>query len=263
MQETLRAERDLGGGLLAGGVAYRVFLWLVPFGLVVAALFSYWTELDPDGLESAARDFGIGAAAALSATEALQHGTQNATLVLLFGLALLAWFTLGALRALVLAYSLAWQLEPTRIRRPFRAIVFFNGLFLVGFFSSVALAWLHEQVGATAILSTAAYIVLAFAIVLLAMWHLPHRASRPRELAPGALLVAVGSELVHVAVVLYLAPRLGRAEETYGALGAAATMLIWLYVLSRLFTGAAFFNATLQARRRQETEAGPGTAAST
>ena len=31
--------------------------------------------------------------------------------------------------------------------------------------------------------------------------------------------------------VFYFAPRLGRSEETYGAFGAAATLLIWLYVL--------------------------------
>ena len=46
-------------------------------------------------------------------------------------------------------------------------------------------------------------------------------------------------------MLFYFAPRLGRSEETYGAFGTAATMLVWLYVLSRLITGAAFLNATL------------------
>ena len=62
---------------------------------------------------------------------------------------------------------------------------------------------------------------------------------------PGALLVAVGYESFQIAVIFYFAPRLGRSEETYGALGIAATMLVWLYVLSRLVTGGAFLNATL------------------
>jgi hypothetical protein len=60
-------ERELGGGLIAGGVAFRVFLWLVPFGLVVAALLSFWSEHDPEGLEEASREFGVGAAAAEAA----------------------------------------------------------------------------------------------------------------------------------------------------------------------------------------------------
>ena len=143
--EALQNERDLGGGLIAGGVAFRIFLWLVPFGLVVAAVFSFWTELDPDGLESAARNLGIGAAAAQAASEALELGDRNRLFVLLFGLVFLAWFTIGAVRALVLAYALAWQLKPPRIRRPFHAVAIFNGLFLLAILSSVAETWLKPS----------------------------------------------------------------------------------------------------------------------
>jgi uncharacterized BrkB/YihY/UPF0761 family membrane protein len=252
VRDVLQNERELGGGLIAGGVAFRLFLWLVPLGLVVAALLSFWSEHDADGLESAARRFGVGAAAADAAAEALQQGDRGALAALLVGLVFLAWFTLGALRALILAYALAWQLKPPRIRRPLHAIALFNVLFLLEILSSTGVAWLREQVGVTAVLGTAVTLTLTTAIALCAMWLLPHRATRPRELLPGAVLVAVGEQLIRVAVVFYFAPRLGRSEETYGAFGAAATMLVWLYVISRLITGAAFLNATLWMRRQQE-----------
>lgn len=251
VQEVLQNERELGGGLIAGGVAFRIFLWLVPFGLVVAAVLSFWRDLDPDGLETAARRFGVGAAAAQAASEALQASDRNAFLVLAFGLVLLAWFTLGAVRALVLAHALAWQLEPPRIRRPFRALAIFNGLFLLAILSSVGTAWLEAAIGRTALLGTAVALAVGIGIGIYAMWLLPHRATDIRELLPGAALVAVGYELVQIAVIFYFAPRLGRSEETYGAFGTAATMLVWLYVLSRLITVAAFLNATLWYRRRQ------------
>ncbi len=251
VREVLQNERELGGGLIAGGVAFRIFLWLVPFGLVAAAVLSFWSEQDPDGLESAARSFGVGAAAAQAGSEALQFGDRNAFLVLLFGLVLLAWFTLGAVRALVLAYALAWQLEPPRIRRPHRTLAVFNGLFLLAILSSAGETWLEAHLGSTALLGTALTLALTLGIGLYAMWLLPHRATHVRELLPGALLVTVGHQLVQIAVIFYFAPRLGRSEETYGAFGTAATMLIWLYVLSRLVTGAAFLNATLWGRRRR------------
>ncbi len=54
---------------------------------------------------------------------------------------------------------------------------------------------------------------------------------------------------MQLVVLFYFAPQLGEAEETYGAFGTAATMLVWLYVLSRLVTGAAFLNATLWERQ--------------
>jgi membrane protein len=83
------------------------------------------------------------------------------------------------------------------------------------------------------------------------MWLLPHRATDVRELLPGALLATFSYQLVQIAVIFYFAPRLGRSEETYGAFGTAATTLVWLYVLSRLVTLAAFLYATLWDRRRR------------
>jgi len=253
VREVLQSERDLGGGLIAGGVAFRIFLWLVPFGLVVAAALSFWSELDPDGLESSARRFGIGAAAAQAASEALELGDRNRVVVLVFGLFLLAWFTIGAVRALLLAYALAWRLEPPRIRRPFRVVAVFNGLFLLAILAAVGEAWLEAQIGRAAVLGTALTFLVTLGVALFAMWLLPHRAAHARELVPGALLFTVGHQLVQIAVIFYFAPRLGRSEETYGAFGTAATMLVWLYVLSRLVTGAAFLNATLWDRRRRAT----------
>jgi uncharacterized BrkB/YihY/UPF0761 family membrane protein len=249
VREVVETERDLGGGLIAGGVAFRIFLWLVPLGLVVAALLSFWVEHDEEGLEDATREFGIGAAAAQAAADALQTGDRNAGLVLVFGLVMLAWFSLGAVRALILAHALAWQLKPPRIRRPFRVIAVFNGL-LVGYSAlSLGLTWLREQLGTISILGTTLTLVATTGVALTAMWLLPRRATTPRDLLPGALLVAVGTQLIQIAVLFYFAPRLGRSEETYGALGTAATLLIWLYVISRLITGAAFLNSTLWLRR--------------
>jgi uncharacterized BrkB/YihY/UPF0761 family membrane protein len=254
VREIVDSERELGGGLIAGGVAFRLFLWLVPFGLVVAALLSFWSVHDEESLEEASKNLGIGAAAAEAASSALQGGDRNAGIALAFGVFFLGWFTIGAVRALNLAFALAWQLKPPRIRRPLTAIVFFNGLFAILTLTGTAVAWLREEIGLTAIASLAGTLALTTGVVLAAMWELPHRATRARELLPGAVLVAVGIQLVEIAVIFYFAPRLGRSEETYGALGVAATLLLWLYVVSRLLTGGAFLNAALW-QHRTEAEA--------
>jgi uncharacterized BrkB/YihY/UPF0761 family membrane protein len=236
--------------LIAGGVAYRLFLWLMPLGLVVAAVLSFWSEHDPESLESVAREFGVGAAAADSAADALQSTDRSVVILLATGLGLLVWLSLGAVRALVLAYALAWHLQPPPIRRPVYAIVVLNGLFLLHSLGSAGVAWLYEQAGTPSLLSVLTLVALDTAITVWGLWLLPRRATRVRELLPGAALVAGGVQLVQLAVIVYFAPRLERSEETYGALGVAATMLVWLYVVSRLTIGAAFLNATLWSRRR-------------
>jgi uncharacterized BrkB/YihY/UPF0761 family membrane protein len=247
--EVLETERRLGGVLIEAGVAFRFFLWLVPFGLVGAAILSFWDELDPGTLEQEAKRFGITAAAAHSGQRALENGNRGIVLVLVFGVAMLFWFSLGAIRALVLAFSLAWGSPRPKLRRPLHAIVLFNGLFLVAFAASSGVAWLREQIGAEALLGSLLSAALMICIALVAMWFLPHGDARLRDLVPGAVLVGVGYQVITVAVLFYFAPRLGRAEETYGAFGTAATMLIWLYVLARLVIGSAFLNAVLYRQR--------------
>ena len=93
-----------GGGLLAGGLAYRLFLWLLPIGLVGAELLGIWLDANDDSVEGAARQFGIGAAAVASTYDAVETNPTNRYLLLALGLALLLWFSLGFVRALQLAY---------------------------------------------------------------------------------------------------------------------------------------------------------------
>jgi uncharacterized BrkB/YihY/UPF0761 family membrane protein len=248
-QEVLAIERRLGGPLLEAGVAFRFFLWLVPFGLVGAAVLSFWDDVDPGTLEQEARRFGLTAAAAHSGAKALEDGERGIVLVLAFGVVMLFWFSLGVIRALNLAFSLAWGAGPRRLRRPLHAIVLFTGLFLVAFAASSGVAWLREQIGAQALVGSLLSAALMIAVALVAMWFLPHGDAHLRDLLPGAALIGVGYQLITVAVLFYFAPRLGRAEETYGAFGTAATMLVWLYVLARLVIGGAFLNAVLYGRR--------------
>lgn len=248
--QALKSEHDAGGGLIAGGVAFRFFLWLVPFGLIVASVGSLWSEYDEAGLESAARDFGLGATSAEAAAEALRTNEKNAVIVLIIGVITLVWFTLGVLRAANISYALAWRVEVPKIRRPMVAIAVANGLLIVAFMGSAATAWLRDRIGATALLSLALGFIVTTLLALCAMWLLPHRVSDPYELLPGAVVVGVGYQLMDLAVVFYFAPKLGESQETYGVFGAAATLLIWLYVLCRTFTAASFLNATLWSRRQ-------------
>jgi membrane protein len=166
----------------------------------------------------------------------------------------LAWFSLGFVRALQLAYSLAWGLPRPKLRKPLYAVLIFNGLFLTLAVAGAALAWLRGELGLFGIVGVLMTIAFQTAVALLVMWLLPHRATRWQELLPGAVLIAVGAQLVSVAVVFYFAPRIGRSTELYGALGTAAVLLVWLYVLARLITSGAFLNATLWERRQATTE---------
>jgi membrane protein len=245
-------ELGFGGGLLAGGLAYRLFLWLLPSGLVGAQILGFWLDANDGSVEEAAREFGIGAASVASASNALHASQENRWILLLTGLVFLVWFSLGFVRALQVAYALAWGLPPPRLRKPLWAVLIFNGLVLAVTFDSAALAWLRAELGLLGIVGV--FLTLAFqtGVAVIVMWLLPRRADRWHELLPGAVLIAVGSQLVSLAVVFYFAPRIGRSSELYGTLGTASVLLVWLYVLARLITSGAFLNATLWERRQAQ-----------
>jgi membrane protein len=216
---------------------------------VGAQILGFWLESSGGSVEDAANEFGIGAAAIASAERAVETSNSNRILLLLGGLILLAWFSLGFVRALQLAYSFAWDVPRPRLRKPLYAVLLFNGLFLTVAVAGAGLAWLREALGLLGVLGVLVTIAFQAGVTLLVMWLLPRRAERWQELVPGAVLVAVGAQLISVAVVFYFAPKIGRSTELYGTLGTAAVLLVWLYVVARLITAGAFLNATLWERR--------------
>lgn len=249
-------EREVihGGGLLAGGLAYRLFLWLLPVGLVGAQLLGFWLDAHEESVQGAAEEFGIGAAAIATAHDAVDTSQTNRVVLLLVGLGLLAWFSLGFVRALQLAYALAWEAPRPKLRKPLWAVLIFNGLVLAVALASAGLAWLRAELGILGVLGVLVTMAFQAAVGVVVMWLLPRRAKRWQELLPGAVLIAIGSQLISLAVVFYLAPKIGRSSELYGTLGTASVLLIWLYLVARLITSGAFLNATLWERRQATTE---------
>ena len=248
VEQALERERFSAAGLLAGGLAYRLFFWIVPLGLVVAAILSFWVEADRTGLEDAAEKYGIGGATASSAADAIASGERAQWYFLVVGLVLLPWFGIGVVRAITVAHAIAWKLRPPKLRRPLRAGLAFTVIATALFGVSAGADALRERQPGPG-LGLLVGLVLVYAAVL--VWvstRLPSRATGWRAFVPGAVLVSVGMVLVHLSVSFYFAPKLGRSAELYGTLGAAMVVLLWLYVAARLVVAGAFLNAALWER---------------
>jgi uncharacterized BrkB/YihY/UPF0761 family membrane protein len=89
---------------------------------------------------------------------------------------------------------------------------------------------------------------------------LPHPPLPWWGLLPGAALFGVGAELMHLAVIFYLSPKVSSASALYGSLGLASTLLLGAYLLTRLMIAAAGFDATIYERYivASEVHAEPG-----
>ena len=87
-------------------------------------------------------------------------------------------------------------------------------------------------------------------VPLAALWlwvslHLPHRDAPWKALLPGAILVSLGFQVLHVLVGRV--PRAEARESTslYGDLGATTTFLFFMYVCATLVVAAPVINSSL------------------
>ena len=241
-------DSEVGGGIMAGALAYRLFIWLLPLGLVVVAGLGFAAEAASDSPEGAAKSMGL--AGLVSSSVASAANSSARWYALLIGIPLLIFTTRSLLRTLIVTHRLVWTDARGAVPKPtlgatLRLLLALLGLFVVSVLASAARA---SSVGGGIL------VIVLLPILYTALWvliskRLPHRDATWRDLVPGALVLAFGIEALHVVTAYVLAPYAGSKQGTYGSLGIAAALLLGLFLISRLVVASAVVNATLVARR--------------
>jgi len=244
---TAARDRRVAAMVLAGGIAYRVFFWLVALSLVLGGLLGL---TDADELESTLADHGLGAWFASAVAQFARTSDGHEWWLLLVGVWLTLWTGYTCTKALVLAHAAVWHVEPPRVARPLRAALLFNGL-TIGFIAAMAGArWLRDESDVVGLAATLLVFAVPFTFWVVASRELPNRAATWRDLVPGATVVAVGLQAMHLFTVYFLEKKLVSATELYGVIGVTTTLLFWFYLAARLFVVAATLNASLAERQR-------------
>ncbi len=247
-------DRRQAGALLAGGIAYRLFLWLLPTALFAVGIVGLLADLSSTSPERVAHDAGFGAALALTVAQAAQQSGKGSIYLVLLGGVLALWAGRAAVKALMLTASVAWGLRPVPLTRGFVRSLTFSGICIGVMLLPGLLNVLHRgPIGVDLLLELG---TLA-GLVALSVWMqsvLPHAEGAPwTAFLPGAIVLAVGADLLRIVTQVYLAGRLGRVDDLYGALGVAAVFMAWLYLVARLLVASVAVSATRW--RSAETEA--------
>src|SRR4051794_167886 len=241
-------DRRHGGGLLAGALAYRLFGALLPLSLLAAVALGYAATVDESAPGSAGRALGLREALASSLAQSSKLSAGTRWVVAASAAFALVFAATGAARAIRAIHTLAWEGGVRRLGRALPA-----GVVLVVAVVAFVAVWglvgsARAHLGAFGIVAAVVAVIPFFAIWLGVSWLLPHADAPWTALIPGAALFAVGMEVIHLGTVLFISGRLERASATYGAFGAAFTVLLWLYLGSRVIVGSAMLNATLWRR---------------
>lgn len=245
-----RRIQRVGGNALAALVAYRIFVWLLPFALVSVFIVGLFHD-EPIDVSRATDRFGIAGyvGASISQATAAAGGPNLLSGAIIGGLVLL-YQTYALVRGLRAVHALIWQTRLTRVRSPLvvSLVSLAAGVALV--LSRGLLDGAGRAVGGlvAVVLVLASYFVGPAVFILLTRW-MPNRAAGWRDLIPGAVVLTVAGTVIHAGVAYVLLPYLDQKAETYGGLGLAAGLMLALYALGWAVAMAAALNAELVDRR--------------
>lgn len=250
---------------LSAGLAYRFFLAIVPFFIFVASLSGFvaaWLGA-PDLTErvrqlvAATVPSNVGGILTDQLHDILSERRPGALSV---GLLFTLLAATGATTALIGAMNRAYDVTESRpfLRKQAVAIgltllaaaailVSLAILVATRFFASEIASLLHVGTEYQAVIGLAplpfVFVALALASGML-YWIGPNVSHPPRAVIPGAVLFPAAWLAATYGFSLYV-ELFGGYQKTYGALGAVAVFLVWLYIDGALLVAGAELNAAV------------------
>jgi uncharacterized BrkB/YihY/UPF0761 family membrane protein len=245
--EAVERDGEVGGGIIAGSLAYRLFIWLLPLALVCVAGLGLASDAASETPDEAAEQLGLEGLVSSSIADAANSSSR--WYALLIGIPVLFWATRSVLRVLIGAHRLVWMDARATAPKatPIAALKLLVLMLSFGAVATVASA-LRSWSSAPGLLATLLSLGAYSGLWLLISLQLPHRGSDWTALIPGAVLFGVGIDVLNVVIAYVITPWALAKQGTYGALGVAAALLVALFMVSRLAVAAAVVNATLWER---------------
>jgi uncharacterized BrkB/YihY/UPF0761 family membrane protein len=236
-------DKEIAGGVLGGGLAYRFFFWFLALSVLTAGGLGFASRWDV-GL--AVQEVGLTTAVSNTIEAAASQSQSARWWLLLIGVWLTLWFSWGLLRALRLVHAAAWRITPPPLQNGVLALAAVIIAPVVLLAVSAGAGWVREHVG----VMSGAFATVAVGVVFGLVWlRISMRLPAPdvpwTAFLPGAVLLGVGLEVLHVFTVYFLADKLASSSELYGGLGLAATLLFYLFLIGRGVIWAAELNAVV------------------
>src|SRR5438105_2145577 len=121
-------DRDRAGFLLAGALAYRLFLWLLPFTFLIVGGLGFLEAAGHDNPSDLADNLGVVGLASKSVSEAAADAEHARFIALLIGIPALYLASLGAMKTFRTVSALAWGVPAGSFGRKPLAVLGLLGL---------------------------------------------------------------------------------------------------------------------------------------
>ena len=246
--EAVERDTESGGRVLAAAVAFRVFMFLVPYAFVAVTGLGLASSAVHKTPQDAARSLGIGGLLAQAVGSTSSMSTVNRITALVVGGVALAFTSRSLVKVLWIVHRLIWGVRAST-KPPARAVPLLVGIATALFLISGLISWMGSQSLGARLLAALLTMLLAAATWFLVSQWLPHGDCDWTGFLPGAAVVGIGVGLLHLATVTYIAYEVSKKSSTYGTIGVAVGLLLWTYMLGRLLTASIAANAAIWGHR--------------
>ncbi len=248
-----RRYGDVGGNHLAAAFTLQAFLSIFPLllvGLAVLGFLSAHSHGAAGGITGGEGDLagrlvdqlGLQGESAKMMTEAVHAAESSRKAASVVGFLGLLWSGLGLVGALQFAFNSVWQVKDRGIKDKAFGLLWLGGaavLFIGGAATTTALRWLPGFLTPLGVLVT---FLVSVGLWLWTLRVLPNTKLPWRALLPGALLAAVGLEVLKVVGAYYVPKAVASSSQLYGSLGIVFAVLAWLLIFGRLVVYSAVLN---------------------
>ncbi len=254
--EAVERDAQSGGGVLAAAVAFRLFMFLVPYAFVMVTGFGLASTAANQSPTDAARSAGISGLLASAITSTSTMSLTNRIVALTLGGVALAFTARSLIRVLWIVHRLIWGVQPSRSPSLWGPLILV-GVVTVLFGLADLVAWLDAQSIGLRLVALLLTVVASGGAWYLASWWMPREDCEWWALLPGAVVVGLGVGVLHLLTITYVAHVVSRKSSLYGAIGIALALLLWTYFAGRLLTASIAANASLWKRREAQTTGEP------
>ena len=245
-------ERDsgIGGGLLAGALAYRLFVLLLPTALLLVSGLGLYADSVDESTTQVARKAGLHGL--IGSQVAATASGRAGWIVFILMVPAVLYATAKLYRALAIVHAIAWHGSGRGTRVTPRGVGLLAAALATTILAAEIAGWARRQDQLGGLGALLVYILLMGGAWLVVSMQLPHRDSRWPALLPGALLFGVGLLFVNVFNVYVTTRLVEDRANTYGALGIAAALLLSLVLVGRVMVVSAELNAAIDERHNPQ-----------
>ncbi len=233
---------ELNGTALANGIALQTFLSIFPLIIVAISVAGFLSAGDPAFTDDLVDALGLQGEEAERIEELVANAEDSRRAASVVGLAGLLITGLGLVAAVQRSIDVSWQTLGAGLKDKLRAFVWLVGaaaIFVGSFALSVILNFLPGIFAPLAILAGLAVNVALFLWTFTWLGRLP--VSWKRNL-PGAVLCAVGFEVLKIVGSIFVPRLVANSSALYGSLGIVFAVLAWLAFFGRLLVYGSVVN---------------------